>query len=153
MLSAGVRNVKLLIYIPIAALLAIIILGISKPDLPARAVEHIKGKLGGAIPEQTKAESWWFEDKWPFEADVLDDYDLPTFDIPNLRNKAPHNYKGPGNPTFATFYASHNATDRNPYFIATQQVIYRHLWDPKTRSRKYPVTVFVPDFITQRHKE
>lgn len=169
MLLAGVKNVRFLVLIPISAFLAILILWVSRPDIPARAVEHIKGKFNShsnststsnsdsnstAAPLQnSKEESWWFEDKWPFQADVLDDYDLPTFNREELRNYPPHNYKGPGQPTFATFYASRNATDRDPYFVATQQVIYRLLWDPKTKSKNHPVTVFVPKFISEEQRE
>lgn len=152
MLTAGVRNVKLLVYVLAATVVGISVLWMSKPDLPGRAVHHIKGTLlGGSAPESIHEESWWFEDKWPFQADVLDQYDLPGFNTSKLKNYPPHNYKGRGRPTFATFYASHDATNRDPYFIATLQVIYRLLWDPKTRSDQYPVTVFVPDFVRQDH--
>lgn len=80
--------------------------------------------------------------------------------MPEIKNMAtlkdypPHNYHGTGNEkAFATFFATHNGSSKDPYFIAAQEFVYRLLWDPEKRSKSHPVIVFVPDFITMEQRQ
>ncbi|QIW96733.1 hypothetical protein AMS68_002251 [Peltaster fructicola] len=77
--------------------------------------------------------------------------DMPWYPLPRFQSvaivSAPHNWRGPGHETFATFYASRDASMSDPYFLAAQQMIYRVLWDPKSKSKKYPITIFVAPFV------
>lgn len=90
-------------------------------------------------------------DKWFYQYDLP--YDLPAFDTAKLKDLAPHNYQGPGHETFATYFASRSPSLQDPYFLATQQVVYRLLWDPRSASKKHPVVVFVAPFVTQAHRD
>lgn len=89
--------------------------------------------------------------KWFFQDDL--EYANPKFDIPKLKTYAPHNYKGPGHPTFATYLATRNSSVHDPYFSAAQQMAYRLLWDPRSKSDKHPLTVFVAPFIPQEQRD
>ncbi|QIX00967.1 hypothetical protein AMS68_006484 [Peltaster fructicola] len=92
-------------------------------------------------------------DKWFFEAELpIERYPPPKYDVDRLKAYASHNYKGPGHPTFATYFASRDGTLQDPYFLATQQMTYRLLWDPRSRSI-YPFTVFVAPFIPQQQRD
>lgn len=68
----------------------------------------------------------YFQEDMPF-------YSNPKFSSAKLRRHTPHNYKGPGHPTFATYLSTRNGSMHDPYFLAAQQVAYRLLWDPRSR--------------------
>lgn len=91
--------------------------------------------------------------EWFFQFDI-DGYPLPKFPIgiEKLRNYPPHNYKGPGQKVFATFFATRNGTLKDPYFLTAQQIVYRLLWDEKIKTDK-PVVVFVPPFVPQEQRD
>lgn len=89
--------------------------------------------------------------RWGFQLD-MPWYALPEFDEAVLA-AAPHHWRGAGHETYATFFASRDASMSDPYFLAAQQIIYRVLWDPKSRSRGHPMTVFVAPFVSQQHRD
>jgi alpha-N-acetylglucosamine transferase len=91
-------------------------------------------------------------DKWFFQFD-LENTDNPSFDVERLKHLAPHNYQGPGGKAFATFFATRSPSLFDPYFMATQQGVFRLLWDQRSRSRRYPVIVFVTRFATQEQRD
>ncbi|QIX02500.1 hypothetical protein AMS68_008017 [Peltaster fructicola] len=93
----------------------------------------------------------WNDDKYYFQVN-LPQYELPQFGKVELA-AAPQNYKGPGGETIATFYASRDADMHDPYFLAAQQIVYRVLWNPRTKTTKYPMTVFVTPFISQEQRD
>lgn len=92
------------------------------------------------------------EDPWNFLRDH-EQYGQPRWNAASLSKNHPHNYRGPGGKTFATFFSSRNATLQNPYFLAAQQVVYRVLWHPETRSQHHPFTVFVAPFVPVDQRE
>lgn len=144
---AGAKSVRFTVYIFVALTLLLIVLYASNPTLPSQAKDYVTNKFGSQSVTEEE-EPWFFEDKWPFQADV-DGYPLPEFDIEKLKNYPPHNYKGPGHKVFATYFASPNGTDQDPYYVATQQIIYRLLWDPISKSDKHPLMVFVAPFVPE----
>nr|POE48667.1 uncharacterized protein c5h10.12c [Quercus suber] len=97
-------------------------------------------------------ETKWDFDKGFFQAD-LPWFELPRFDIANLKAMPPHNYHGPGHETFATYFASRESSMADPYFLAAQQIVYRLLWDPRSKSNKHPVTVFVAPFVSEKQRD
>lgn len=92
------------------------------------------------------------EIKFKFQND-LETFAMPEFDARLLRRYKPHNYHGPGHETFATVYATRNATLYDPYFVAAQQMAYRLLWDPNSKSIEHPLTVFVAPFVEQNKRD
>lgn len=91
------------------------------------------------------------EEKYTFQEDLQ--LVNPTFDVKSLRRYKPHNYRGPGHETFATYYSTRDATLHDPYFLAAQQLAYRILWDPRSKSNVHPLTVFVAPFISDEHRD
>ena len=92
------------------------------------------------------------EEIYPFQLDL--DLPQPTRDLTALAKYRPHNLALTGrHPTYATYFASRSPSIRDPYFMSTQQVIYRTLWSPTTASPKYPFTVFVAPFITKQQRD
>lgn len=131
------------------------------------ALEHLPGEAPSPgtstvpfdTPQSTTAEaaaattlSLFDDDKWFFEED-LNDYANPSWNVQKLRQYKPHNAKGPGHPTFGMYYATYNGSLYDPYFMAAQQVIYRLLWDPRSKTAQHPVTVWVPPFIDDAHRD
>lgn len=103
-------------------------------------------------PSEDKASVGAFDEfKWGFQLD------MPWYKLPQLTaaqiEAAPRYWQGAGHETYATFYATRNASDSDPYFLATQQVVYRVLWDPQSKTEKHPMTVFVAPFITEEHRD
>ena len=81
------------------------------------------------------------------------EYPLPSLDLSTLAHYRPHNLATAGrHPTFGTYFSSRNTSLHDPYFVATQQLIYRTLWNPTTASTKYPFTVFVGPFIPDEQR-
>lgn len=97
-------------------------------------------------PAPVEDASGYQPDKTFFELDLVD-YPLPKIDASKLRRVPAHNYKGPGHPTVATFYLSRDSSIYDPYFLSTQEVIYRLLWKPETKSSSHPVVVFVAPYV------
>lgn len=92
------------------------------------------------------------EEVYPFQLDL--DLPQPTRDLMTLARYRPHNLASTGrHPTYATYFASRSPSIQDPYFMSTQQVIYRTLWAPTTASPKYPFTVFVAPFITKQQRD
>lgn len=90
---------------------------------------------------------------FPFQADLLD-YRPPKLPITTLTQYAPHNDRGPGQSAFATYLSTRNNSIHDPYFLAAQQLVYRLLWDPKSRSTApHPVIVFVAPFIPTEQRD
>ncbi|SMR64496.1 unnamed protein product [Zymoseptoria tritici ST99CH_3D1] len=80
---------------------------------------------------------------------VEDDLGFPTPEfkasggLNRMKRYAPHNFHGPGKPTFATYYSVPSTSLKEPNFVSILHLAYRLLWHPPTRSTKYPFTVFV----------
>ncbi|PQE33307.1 glycosyltransferase family 8 protein [Rutstroemia sp. NJR-2017a WRK4] len=67
----------------------------------------------------------------------------------------PHNYN-PSTPqqyAYATYLSTRNPSIRDPYFMALQNLIFRVLWSPRTRTLKYPFLVFVSPFVTEQQRD
>lgn len=77
---------------------------------------------------------------------------LPTLNTHDLRRHNPHNWRGPGNPTIATYLSSPGSSLQDPYFLATLQQTYRLLWNPRTKS-KHTFTVFVAPHISDEQRD
>lgn len=84
--------------------------------------------------------------KYKFQEDLIK-YRQPRLAITTLTQYAPHNDRGPGQFAFATYLSTRNNSVYDPYFLSAQQLVYRLLWDPKSRSTTYPIVVFVAPFI------
>lgn len=71
----------------------------------------------------------------PLHEFFQDDLDLPNpvFNTPKLRQYMPHNWRGEGQKTFATYLSTRNGSLHDPYFAAAQQLVYRMLWDPEIK--------------------
>lgn len=91
------------------------------------------------------------EEKYAFQQDLK--LENPKFDAHDLRRYKPHNYKGPGHETFATYFSTRDSSMHDPYFLAAQQLAYRLLWDPRSKSAKHPLTVFVAPFISDEQRD
>lgn len=70
-----------------------------------------------------------------------------------LKQYRPHNDRGPGQFAFATYLSTRDNSVADPYFLSAMQLVYRLLWDPKSRSSSYPVIVFVAPFIPQQQRD
>lgn len=118
------------------------------------------GKEGEIYSDEGTVQMEWVDknedgynfDKWYYQFDI-EHLHHPKYDIETLKHLAPHNYKGPGNPAFATFFATRSSSIQDPYFMSTVQNIYRLLWDPRSRSNQYPFIVFVAPFVTQQQRD
>lgn len=77
----------------------------------------------------------------------------PRFDIEKLKAFPPKNWKGEGRPTYAAYLSTRSGSVHDPYFCGAQQLAYRVLWDPRSRSEEYPFTVFVAPFIPQEQRD
>lgn len=89
--------------------------------------------------------------EWFFQLDLK--FNNPQFDIHKLKQYRPHNYKGPGQDVFATYLSTRNCTLHDPYFQAAQQLAYRVLWDPRSKTKKHPLVVFVAPFIPDENRD
>lgn len=92
------------------------------------------------------------EAKFAFQDDLVE-YRQPKIDIASLKKYAPHNDHGPGQFAYATYLSTRNNSIHDPYFLSAQQLIYRLLWDPKSRSAFHPIVVFVAPFIPQQQRD
>lgn len=86
---------------------------------------------------------------WAFQLNL--DLEPPKIDAKKLRRYKPHNYKGEGHPTYATYVATPGGNLTEPYFVAAQQLIFRTLWDPRSGG-KHPFTAFVAPHITEEQR-
>lgn len=98
------------------------------------------------------SDSAFNEVKFPFQEDLVE-YRQPKLDIASLKKYAPHNDHGTGQFAFGTYLSTRNNSIHDPYFLAAQQLVYRLLWDPKTRSAFHPVVIFVAPFIPQEQRD
>lgn len=92
------------------------------------------------------------EVKFAFQDD-LTDYRMPQLDVAKLKQYKPHNDHGTGQFAFATYLSTRNNSLHDPYFLSAQQLVYRLLWDPKSRSAWHPVVVFVAPFIPKEQRD
>ncbi|OSS50810.1 hypothetical protein B5807_04572 [Epicoccum nigrum] len=81
--------------------------------------------------------------------------DLPVDIFNNLRLYAAHNHDTnvPESYAYATFFASHNPSIEDPYYLAIHSLIYRILWSPRSKTSKYPFVVFVAEFVPQEQRD
>ncbi|CAN8106535.1 unnamed protein product [Discula destructiva] len=126
----------------------------AKPKAPADATPTFPG-----IPQDNHATdgspSAFNELKFPFQEDLLE-YRQPRLPIATLTHYAAHNDRGSasGQAAFATYLSTRNNSIHDPYFLAAQQLVYRLLWDPKSRSTaSHPVVVFVAPFIPDEQRD
>lgn len=90
--------------------------------------------------------------KFAFQDDLLE-YRQPKLSVQALKRYAPHNDHGPGQFAYATYLSTRNNSVHDPYFLSAQQLVYRLLWDPKSRSVFHPIVVFVAPFIPTEQRE
>lgn len=144
-----------------------------KPGLPKQNLghetvgptvdEHWKGVPASGSPPTSSEESTPHTESsgdpiaplidFNFQKDL--DLDLPIDTLSNFRRHAAHNYdpNGPASYTYATFFASHNPSVEDPYYLAIHSLIYRTLWSPRSKTSKYPFVVFVADFVSQEQRD
>lgn len=90
---------------------------------------------------------------FPFQQDLVQ-YRPPKMPIATLTQYAPHNDRGAGQSAFATYLSTRNNSIYDPYFLSAQQLVYRVLWDPKSRSTAgHPIIVFVAPFIPEEQRD
>ncbi|KAF2216587.1 glycosyltransferase family 8 protein [Cercospora zeae-maydis SCOH1-5] len=107
--------------------------------------------MEAALEESKNSKTEFNEMKYAFQND-LDQYPMPKYDARDLRRYMPMNWQGPGRHAYCTYYSTRNATLHDPYFLAALQLTYRLLWDPKSKSEKYPLVVFVAPFTPDEHR-
>jgi len=100
----------------------------------------------------SSSSSGFNEVKFEFQED-LTRYVQPVFDVAKLKQYRAHNDRGPGQFAFATYLSTRDNNVADPYFLSAMQLVYRLLWDPKSRSASYPVIVFVAPFIPQQQRD
>ena len=81
--------------------------------------------------------------------------DLPVDIFNNLRLYAAHNHdkNAPESYAYATFFASHNPSIEDPYYLAVHSLIYRILWSQRSKTSRYPFVVFVAEFVSQEQRD
>lgn len=110
--------------------------------------------MAGALEEISHTSSEFNDAKYAFQLDLnLTMCDTSLYDTHHLRRYKPKNYQGENQPTFATYLSTRNGTIHDPYFMAAMQMTYRILWDPRSKSEKYPLTVFVAPFTPDEHRD
>lgn len=133
------------------------------PSSPAEAVgseftQSSPGLADGApqVPPGSSSSSssstGFNEVKFEFQED-LTRFVQPVFDVAKLKQYRPHNDRGPGQLAFATYLSTRDNSVADPYFLSAMQLVYRLLWDPKSRSETHPVIVFVAPFIPQQQRD
>lgn len=113
------------------------------------------GAGAGAAQDNTAADgsaSAFNELKFPFQED-LTQYRQPNLPVASLTTYAAHNDRGPGQSAYATYLSTRNNSIHDPYFLSAQQLVYRLLWSPTSRSTSHPVVVFVAPFIPQEQRD
>lgn len=110
-----------------------------------------KGGMEKALEDSKATKTEFNEVKYAFQYD-LDQYAMPTYNARDLRRYMPVNWQGPGRHAFCTYYSTRNATLHDPYFLAALSLTYRLLWDPASKSDKYPLVVFVAPFTPDEHR-
>lgn len=75
---------------------------------------------------------------------------VPRFNFASVSQYPAHNIKEPVKHAFATMYCTRKPDTRDPYFEATQSLIWRILWS-EYRS-KFPIVVFVCPFIDEKFR-
>ncbi|KAJ0119069.1 meiotically up-regulated protein [Diaporthe amygdali] len=106
----------------------------------------------GAPQAASGSSSAFNEVKFEFQED-LTRFVQPVFDIAKLKQYRAHNDRGPGQFAFATYLSTRDNSVADPYFLSAMQLVYRILWDPKSRSASHPVVVFVAPFIPQQQRD
>lgn len=121
------------------------------PDIPSStAIEQSQATTDDAtVAHDDEIDN--FGGEWWFFQDDLHDYENAKFDL-GLKSYRPHNYEGHGHETYATFLSTRNSSLHDPYFLATQQIAYRLLWDPRSNS-SHPLVVFVAPYISQIQRD
>lgn len=133
------------------------------PSSPAEAVgsefaQSLPGVADGVpqVPQgsssSSSSSSGFNEVKFEFQED-LTRFVQPVFDVAKLKQYRPHNDRGPGQLAFATYLSTRDNSVADPYFLSAMQLVYRLLWDPKSRSETHPVVVFVAPFIPQQQRD
>lgn len=106
----------------------------------------------GSEAPTTSSSTGFNEEKFEFQQDLLV-YTQPTFDVAKLKQYKPHNDHGPGQFAYATYLSTRDNNVHDPYFLSAMQLVYRILWDPKSRSSFHPIVVFVAPFIPQEQRD
>ncbi|GAB7338494.1 hypothetical protein MBLNU457_5246t1 [Dothideomycetes sp. NU457] len=79
----------------------------------------------------------------------------PKRDFSAFASYPAHNYDPDSRPAYAytTFMSTRNPSIHDPYFMAVESLIYRVLWSPKSKSKRYPFIAFVGDFVTEEQRQ
>ncbi|CCG84692.1 protein of unknown function [Taphrina deformans PYCC 5710] len=72
---------------------------------------------------------------------ALIDVPLPQVSFPKYAEYPAHNSKNPKGYAYATLLCTHDPNERDPFFIAAQQIVWRILWSDW--HSQYPIIVFV----------
>ena len=112
--------------------------------------------VGGKSEEQAEEASTGFNEMvFSFQND-LTQYDQPQelTSFANLPPKFLDPIAKSHGPTFSTYLCTRNSSLYDPYFLSTEQLVYRTLWKPDTATIEgYPFTVFVAPFIAQEQRD
>lgn len=94
-----------------------------------------------------------FQAEFVFQKDL--ELELPVDVLRKFSNNKPHNYdpNGPKTNVYATFMGTNNPSIKDPYYLAIHSLIYRLLWSPKSRSKKYAFVVYVADYVTPEQRQ
>lgn len=105
------------------------------------------------LPAESNSDPPAFEAEFLFQQDLK--LDLPIETLKKFTNNKPHNYEpnGPKTNVYATFMATRNPSLKDPYYMAIHSLIYRVLWSPRSRTEKYPMVVFVGEFVTPQQRQ
>ncbi|KAL9050141.1 MAG: hypothetical protein Q9162_006812 [Coniocarpon cinnabarinum] len=114
-------------------------------------------KVGTKQEEDVKSDSTSFNEAVFAFQDELTSYNQPkSFSSSSLSKLDPINLEpraASHGPTFATYLCTRNSSTHDPYFLATEQLVYRTLWKHESASQKhYPFTVFVAPFISTEQR-
>lgn len=122
--------------------------------LPQTGIHERSKKLVNSIiqgdGDKAPEDTGFNDDRWFFQ-EPLEGYEQPRFTQEHL-DAAPQNYYGPGHDTIATIFTTRNGKLNDPYFMAAQQIVYRVLWNPRSKTTKIPMTVFVTSYVSQEQR-
>ncbi|KAF2124134.1 glycosyltransferase family 8 protein, partial [Dothidotthia symphoricarpi CBS 119687] len=83
------------------------------------------------------------------------DLDLPISSLKKFSTHNPHNYisNDPKTYAYATFLSGHNPSLKDPFYLATHNVVHRVLWAQRSKTTKYPFVVFVAHYVSQEQRD
>lgn len=129
----------------------------AKPENPTNSnsqkVELTSSNELQSPPQPLQPPQAGFKPEFAFQNDL--DLELPVTILKSFSNNKPHNYNpgGPKTNVYATFMATRSPSLKDPYYLAIHSLIHRLLWNPRSRTEKYAVIVYVADFVTPEQRQ